>query len=292
MIKRYYIPSTLDEALKLKSQNPYAVWMAGGTQINRLPQEAPRPEVFIDVRRAVPSGVKVENGFFVIGANTSLQDIADNTQLPRALSDAAGFIPSRSIRNQATIGGNICAFRSDSYILPVLLALEARLLSSRGEVPLENFLSRLKEYRGTTVDAGLGNPEAAGVPEIFKTDELLIEIRIPESCAACVAIKEARSAMALPVVSGAVCLWPSPDGSGIQRAGVIMGSSVQEFRHLEGVEKAIVAGKLKARDELEKAIMDAVHPPMNFQSSVAYRKYISGVTGADAVLRCREVLGC
>ena len=53
---------------------------------------------------------------------TTLQEIADSGFVPVALKDSAGFIPTRSVRNIATIGGNAGAKRADSYVIPALIA--------------------------------------------------------------------------------------------------------------------------------------------------------------------------
>ncbi len=268
MIERYYRPTDLDEALKYRMQNPKAAWLAGGTQLNMALCKSLSSKVFIDLREVVPSGIELQQNGLFIGANTTLQDIADSTEVPGALAEAAGFIPTRSVRNQATIGGNIGAARPASCIIPVLLALDAVLLTVKeGEIPLKNFLEKDADSRAA---------------------QLILQIRLPVNPPVCVAVKESRSHLAAPVVSAAVSL--KGGGSGISGACVILGCVALSAVRLESVEKALVEGRLTERDELEEAIKNSIEPHSDLLGSSAYKKYINAVVVADAVLRCREAL--
>lgn len=57
-----------------------------------------------------------------------LQPLRDARFIPAALREALGFVYSRHVRNQSTIGGEIAARREESVLLPVLLALDAELV--------------------------------------------------------------------------------------------------------------------------------------------------------------------
>lgn len=52
-----------------------------------------------------------------------LQPLRDARFIPAALREALGFVYSRHVRNQSTIGGEIAARQEESVLLPVLLAL-------------------------------------------------------------------------------------------------------------------------------------------------------------------------
>lgn len=57
-----------------------------------------------------------------------LQPLRDARFIPAALREALGFVYSRHVRNQSTIGGEIAARQEESVLLPVLLALDAELV--------------------------------------------------------------------------------------------------------------------------------------------------------------------
>ncbi len=69
-----------------------------------------------------------DNGALRIGAMSRLQPLRDARFIPAALREALGFVYSRHVRNQSTIGGEIATRQEESVLLPVLLALDAELV--------------------------------------------------------------------------------------------------------------------------------------------------------------------
>lgn len=263
-IGAYYRPKEIKEAVRTRSDVAGAVYLAGGTQVNRAPLDSPRPPAVIDIRDVVPRGISEEGTDLVIGGMTCLQDVADSSLLPLPLKAAAGFIPTRSIRNQATIGGNIAAGRADSYLIPVLVALAAVARTVEGNIPIEEYIRD-------------GH------------DDLILDIHIPAPVGACIVVKESRSHIALPVVSAAVSLTED-DEHGISGACVALGCVADKVVRLTSVEEFIVSGELETRAQLEAAIISAVSPKSDTLGSVEYKKHINSVVVADALIRCREAL--
>jgi putative selenate reductase FAD-binding subunit len=267
MIKTYFRPADLRDAMMLIAENPEALWLAGGTQVNRAYLDRKQPPAVIDIRSAVPAGVSREGTDTVIGAMTSLQEIADSELVPEALRRAAGFIPTRNVRNQATIGGNIGAGRADSYMIPALIALAAVARTTDGNLPVEDYV-------------GYGHRE------------LILDIQIPPPVGALVVVKESRSHLALPVVSAAVSLTVDEGlpNYGLSGACLAVGCVAPKTVRLTAVEQAIVSGALKTRADVETAVRGAISPETDFLGSAEYKKYINGVVIADAVIRCLEAL--
>lgn len=264
MSENYYRPETIKEVNTLKESIPQAVFLSGGTQVNRAPLERVPPDTLIDLQLVLSSNIQVQNNQVTIGAFASLQSLADAENIPEALRDAASFIPTRSVRNQATIGGNIAAGRSDSYLIPALIALDAQLKLVSGMMSVEDYVMN-------------------------KGRELILEIHLSSSVEACVAVKESRSHLALPVVSAAVSLkrgrGEHPDG-----ACIAVGCCGPRVIRLDTIEKALVAGELDKRSDLEAALSTAVNPKSSILGSAEYKKYINGIRIADAVMKCREIL--
>lgn len=262
MIQTYHRPSTADEAVALAAEG--AVFLAGGTQVNRAPADRRVPAAVVDLRDVVPTGVRFDGTDTVVGALTTLQEIVDDDRLPEALRSAAGFIPTRSVRNIASIGGNVGAGRPDSYLIPALIALGGLVRTSEGEVAMvENFI-------------------------VEKSGALIMEIIVPEPLGSCVAVKESRSQLALPVVSAAVGLVT--DGGDLTAAIVAAGCVAERTVRLRHVEEALVAGHLDDRETLERAIREEIQPRADILGSVEYKTYVNGTVIAGAVERCREAL--
>jgi len=261
MIKNYYRASDGADALALKKTHPQAVFLAGGTQINKESMYWEMPETVIDIRSALSKTIIKKGSEIVIGAMATLQDMADSQLLPPALREAAAFIPTRSIRNQASIGGNIGAARPDSYIIPTLIALSAVLSTAQGSLQTEEYHEQ-------------------------SSSELIYDIRFPELPSSVVAVKESRSHIAPPVVSAAVSL--RQDDAKTLHARVALGCVASKILRLREVERGLESGDLRMREDIEGAIGASIRPNSDILGSTEYKTYINSVVVADAVLRCLE----
>lgn len=263
MIQNYYRASDAADAIALKKAHSQAVFLAGGTQINRGGPYGKTPEIVIDIHDALSKTIVKEGVEIIIGAMATLQEVADSELIPSALKEAAAFIPTRSIRNQASIGGNIGAACPDSYIIPTLIALSATLGTAYGRMQVEEYLEQ-------------GNKE------------LIYDICLPEQPDSIVAVKESRSHIAPPVVSAAVSLRRNDNKS--LRACVTLGCVASRTLRLREVEQGLESGTLKFREDMEKAIGASIKPKSDILGSVGYKTYINSVVVADAIVRCLEEL--
>lgn len=127
-----HTPSTLAEALQLKSERPAARPLLGGTDLLAQWQAGvARPEELIaleslrELRRIVesPEGV-------TIGAGATHHAIAHHpaiaSRLP-ALAEAARTVGAPAIRNMGTIGGNLANASPAADLPPALLAYDAEV---------------------------------------------------------------------------------------------------------------------------------------------------------------------
>lgn len=124
----YYRASTVNEAVTLMQQHPGARFLAGGHSL--LPVMKLRladPGTLIDIGRIDGlRGIKpLRDGGFEIGALTPHAEVAAATDLPRALTEAAGWIGDPQVRNRGTVGGNIAHADPASDLPTVLTALGA-----------------------------------------------------------------------------------------------------------------------------------------------------------------------
>jgi len=265
MIKEFKRASTVEEAVRL-SEDGYVI-LAGGTQVNNTLYRKWGKDIekVVSIDDLKLEGIRNEQNKLIIGSMTTLQDLADSEIIPEALVMAAQFIPTRSIRNIATIGGNIGAGRRDSYIIPALIALEGEVLLAGGKkVKVEDYLAK-------------------------KSDYLITEIHLPVIKGITRAIKESRSHLALPVVSAAVSI--SSEKGKITRIIIAAGCINKGCVRLSEVEKAVLDGKLTNDTELEDAIARNISPESDILGSSTYKTYINSVRIADCVRYCmKEVL--
>ncbi len=74
--------------------------------------------------------MRKEDGSIHIGALTTVSDLLESPLIGRDLElirDAARKFGDPQIRNVATVGGNICSATSSEDLIPVFLALDARV---------------------------------------------------------------------------------------------------------------------------------------------------------------------
>jgi putative selenate reductase FAD-binding subunit len=261
MIKEFVRPSSVEEAVTLGKKG--YVFLAGGTQVNNAPFKkwgSPIEKV-ASLDALGLTGVDYSGGQVTIGAGVTLQELAESSIVPAPLREAAGFIPTRSVRNIATIGGNVGANRPDSYLIPALIALGAVAVTPGGETLVEEYVSQERE-------------------------ELILSFKLPPIQGSCLVAKESRSHLALPVVSAAVRL--ATTGDGIREAVVAAGCVARHVLRLPEVERYVVEAPSLQDGAVEKRIADSVEPLPDILGSVEYKRYINTVIIADLIRRCAE----
>ena len=127
-----FYPSTLNELLSIKNQNPGAVLWAGGTGImGKVEEKTPDLPLNIIQLSKVSELKKIRRTerFLEIGAGAVINRVLNVGQhvLPHALAQAMGMIRPSSIRNTATIGGHICMPDIRLNLFSVLLLMDVSL---------------------------------------------------------------------------------------------------------------------------------------------------------------------
>lgn len=104
-------PSTIEEAVSLLAEDG-ALLAAGGTDLlpNLKRRQYPTARTIVSLARVDDMrGVRVErDGPIRIGALTTLTDVSSDLRIPAAVRTAAESVASPQIRNQGTVGGNLC----------------------------------------------------------------------------------------------------------------------------------------------------------------------------------------
>jgi CO/xanthine dehydrogenase FAD-binding subunit len=256
-------PRSLEEALRIKSDRPDAVPIAGGTDLMvELNFDRLRPPVVLDLTHAPElAGWSRENGTLRLGAGLTYTETmaAPLADLMPALAEAARTVGSPQIRNRGTIGGNAGTASPAGDALPPLLAelAHVELASLRGvrELPLEEFL--------------LGPKQNALEP-----DELIVALRVAPSGARQTFMKVGpRNAMVIAVASLALVADRARD-----EVRVAFGSA--------GPVPIVVAGPLDEADALPARVAAAARPIDDVRGSAAYRRHALRVLTERALERC------
>jgi carbon-monoxide dehydrogenase medium subunit len=126
----YLEPASVEEAARLLDRyGARARIIAGGTDL--LLERDPEIEVLIGVHGLELDVIRVDERGGTIGAAARFAELASTPTLAeqpyRALAQAAMEMGTPQIRNQATIGGNVCSAVSCADSPPPLLVLDATL---------------------------------------------------------------------------------------------------------------------------------------------------------------------
>ncbi len=137
-IHSYHRPTRIEEALSLAGQG--VVPIAGGTRVLAAAHDVPN---VLDLAALGLSNIDVVDGDLVLGAATSLQDVADSPLVHQATAGlltaaARAHSVSRMVRGMATVGGEAVHGAHDSELVAALLALNAIFEVRRPEGPVES----------------------------------------------------------------------------------------------------------------------------------------------------------
>src|SRR3954451_1978439 len=145
-------PTSLDEALRLKSDHPDARPIQGGTDVMvELNFDRARPQTMLNLNEVAElRGWSRENGSLRLGAGLTYTEVMSSklAEMLPALAEASRTVGSPQIRNRGTIGGNLGTASPAGDALPPLAieAAEVECASVRGtrRVPLTEFVTGVK----------------------------------------------------------------------------------------------------------------------------------------------------
>lgn len=143
-LRDFVQPETLEEAYNTLIAKRSNTVLGGGAF---LKLGSKRIGVGIDLSKLHLNYIKLEAGFFEIGAMTPLRDIETslilqnycNGILPKSVTNIVGV----QLRNTATVGASVFAKFGFSDLITALLALDAEVeLFNAGKMPLKDFLDQ------------------------------------------------------------------------------------------------------------------------------------------------------
>jgi CO/xanthine dehydrogenase FAD-binding subunit len=256
-------PQTLEEALRLKSDEPGVVPIEGGTDVMvELNFDRGRPEALLDLNRVDElKGWSREDGTLRLGASLTYTEAMREplAELLPALAEASRTVGSPQIRNRGTIGGNLGTASPAGDALPPLLleGAEVELASVRGtrRLAVQDFLTGPKR-------------------NALEPDELIVAVLVRPSADPQTFMKIGpRNAMVIAVCSLALAVNRE---RGELRAA--FGSA--------GPVAALVTAPLEARETFPELVAASSSPIDDVRGSARYRRHALQVLTTRALDRC------
>ncbi len=257
----YHRPTTVEEALTQKSQNPSAPFIAGATELAVLIHKRHVRYPALITLDGIPSlhEITSTDTHWRIGAAAPLTDIEQSLAGEFPIIDQVLWLfASRQIRHRATLGGNLVTASPIGDTPPVLLALDAAVIltSLTGErtLPLADFFTG---YRQT----------------VMRPDELMTAIVIPRHLPGRAEFHKVskRREMDISTVSAAFRIATDDAGLVTEARLAYGGVAATPARALK--TEAVLLGKpLEATPEI-LALLDSEFTPLtDLRGTAAYRK--------------------
>jgi carbon-monoxide dehydrogenase medium subunit len=280
----YLEPKSVAQALNLLTKyGDKAKVLAGGTDLLVEMRAGLRaPEVIVSLSSIKGLAyIKSKNGFFRIGATTTLAEIEDSQQVLRqfpVLSEASREIGSLQIRHTGTLGGNLCNAVPSADMAPPLLALDASVsivgLNGEREMPLERF------FTGPHKNALANN-------------ELLKEIRFPirKNPTGAVFIKHApRRAMEIAIVGVAAAVSAARRSAPAEFVGISLGAVAPTPIRVPKAEKDLTGKVIDSTlaESAGKVAEGESRPISDVRSSADHRQSMVRVLTRRALLGALE----
>jgi CO/xanthine dehydrogenase FAD-binding subunit len=256
-------PTTLAEALRMKSERPDAVPIEGGTDVMvELNFDRRRPDALLNLNEVAElKGWARENGALRLGAALTYTEamrspLAD--ELP-ALAEASRTVGSPQIRNRGTIGGNLGTASPAGDALPPLVIerAEVETASVRGSrrIPIAEFLVGPKR-------------------NALEADELIVAVHVTPNGSPQTFMKVGpRNAMVIAVCSLALVVDHKRN-----ELRASYGSS--------GPITGLVVATLAERDDFPERVAGAASPIDDVRGTAAYRRHALRVLTRRALERC------
>ena len=254
MASHFHAPETIEDALRIRRElRGAACFMAGGTEVNNRKAKG-APEHLVWLGRLGLGGIRRRQAGLSIGAMTTLQEILESELVHPAIHQAATNHANRNIRNVATIGGHLGVCRSCADLIPVLLALGARLRlatdSGEFERDLESWV--LGERDGIVLSVEVPDPPG--------------DLRVALE-------NHTRTANDLSLVAVAVSF--RIQAGGVRDAIVAAGGVARSVVRLRPVEAALDGRALPSRDEIEALVEANVDPIADIRGSAAFKRHLA-----------------
>jgi CO/xanthine dehydrogenase FAD-binding subunit len=277
-VARFFIPTSLDEALGiLREHGPDLLVMGGGTILMADVNEGRIfPRYAMSLSRAGLDGIRA-NGHLEVGATTPISHLTELGNNP-LLAEAARQIGGPALRTMATIGGNLFAQPPHGDLGVPLLALDVKIVvtgdSGSTTLPLADFYAQRSD-----------NSPAAG----HLVEKILLDKTVGTTAYQRLGRRQANT----PAVASVAIRVDLAEDDTCRDARVAIGSAGPFPMRVEAAEQVLVGSKLddasvKATAE---AAMIAADPSTDALATAWYRKRMVGLLVQRALDDIRSSIG-
>ncbi len=157
MIKEYYRPQKIDEAVELLKKKGEAIPIGGGTSLNRIKEDI----VVVDLQDLELSYINNKGKNILIGSTTTLEQIKNYFQENESLVKALKIEGSKNQRAQSSLGGFLKVTDGRSPLLTCLLTLGCTVFyfDEKNGIPLNEFLVERKKSKKLITHISLDDPK-------------------------------------------------------------------------------------------------------------------------------------
>jgi carbon-monoxide dehydrogenase medium subunit len=273
-IEEYHRPRVITRAVEILSKyGRKARVIAGGTDILPLRSGVKHNDNInhlVDISNLDLNYIENDDDHIRIGATTDINTIGSYPLFLsgpyRALSEAARSHSTPTIRNQATVGGNLCNGSACADLALPLLVMDAVLVASgpngKREIPIDSF------FKGANYTA-------------LNIDEILLEIRVPQcspkAATAFFKLRRQQTAIDMAVVNAATFLHIK---TGQCKAARIALGAVAPISLRAKKAESILTGAEISQEIIQKAAItaaEAARPIADVRATAAYRKKMARV---------------
>ena len=244
------VPETVEDVVGALGDDG-AVVIAGGTQVMpRLNTEVTGIGTLVSLRRAGLGGITVDRDDATVGAATTLSQLGADDRLA-FLRPVVESIASPSIRNLATVGGNLFVAQPYGDLAVALLALDA-------EADLAGAGAATRAVEELVHDG----PPAGGVVTA-------VRFAIPQTFRYVKAMRRRLNSGSIVTVAAALTV---EDGT-VTAARIALGGAGPAPRRAPSAEAALIGGPLDAEraEAAGRAALDDAEPFTDAYASAWYR---------------------
>jgi CO/xanthine dehydrogenase FAD-binding subunit len=272
-------PKTPEEAVRaLLETEGTGLYVAGGTIV--VPTGSPSLDYLVDLTSAGLGHLRTDRAedgsdVLVVGAMTRIADLeaADAVETPtwRAVGEAAASVATHTVRNRATVGGNISAAHYPSDLPPAFLALDSTvvLLGRDGsrEVSLEDLYTRRAE--------------------VYTKGDLITEVRVPSVPAGLASAFEKAGRMRVDVAMVNCAVALVAEGDTIVHARIAL-NGVTARPVVASEAASLLTGKKVSAElfaQVGESVSAGLTPRDDHRAGAEYRKKVAGVLARRALAR-------
>jgi len=263
----YYEPLSVKEAIETLTEEDGAVPLAGGTDLLvRMKRGEIRPAALVNLKHIQNlKKIKSKSGNgTTIGSLASISDIQGSPVIQAKhalLVQAAGVLGAPSIRNLATIGGNIGRASPASDMSPSLIVLRARIITAGAKGKREVGMNEFFAGPGKTTLSNAEIITAFYIPEPS-----------PNTGTSYLKLGRRRGGGDCALVGVAALLTMENDEA--QDVGIALSSVGPGPMRARKAEEVVMSGPLDDEriKEAARAAADEVNPITDLRCSASYRK--------------------